>query len=57
MTRELLILEIANHAEKLAKLMREPEMGLASYHECVAEHAQFITDWWNGKFSNCTKEN
>lgn len=49
--RKKLMEEIARRAENLAKLMREPEDGLSTWTDMVAENAQFISDWWAGKFA------
>jgi hypothetical protein len=42
--------ELANHAEKLAALLKDPQPGLMSWALMVGPHAQFIADWWGGKF-------
>lgn len=43
--------QIADHAEKLAKLMRDPQPGLFTWSEFVRQHAQWLSDWWAGKFA------
>jgi hypothetical protein len=50
-SRKRLMEEIAGRAENLARLMREPQEGLASWSDLVAENARFLSDWWGGKFA------
>lgn len=43
--------DIAEHARRLAELITI-EDGSIGYAATVAKHAQFITDWWTGKFAD-----
>lgn len=43
--------DIAERAEKLAALMRNPEPGLICWSEMVAKNAQYLSDWWLGKMA------
>jgi hypothetical protein len=56
-TKEALLAELVSRCEKLAMLLRHPEEGLISWVEIVADHAQFITDWWDGKLVVKGKDN
>jgi hypothetical protein len=49
--RKRLMEDIAQRAENLARLLRDPQEGLSTWSESVAVNAQFISDWWAGKFA------
>lgn len=51
MTNEDLMAKVYGHAHRLAELMYAPEPGLISWSSLVHAHAQFISDWWAGKFA------
>lgn len=42
---------IADHAEKLAALMRSPEPGVGSWSGWVGAHTRAIVDWWQGRWA------
>ena len=43
--------QIGHHAQALADLMKDPHQGLSTWAEAVAEHAQWLVDWWSGKLA------
>ncbi len=47
-----LVATLAKKADALSRLLKEPEVGLTSWTEAVAENAQFISDWWAGKMAD-----
>lgn len=55
--RDDLVKELARRSELLSKLLKDPQWGIATWVMAVREEAQFISDWWAGKFADRTKTN
>ena len=41
---------IARRAENLLRLMKDPQGGCSTWAAAVAAEAQWLHDWWEGKF-------
>ncbi len=42
--------QVAEHARNLAILMQSPEPGMPAWAGMVRDDAQWLSDWWAGKF-------